>query len=99
MEKEVGQDGSGMKQLTENLNFHSGIFRASLKFTDGRYGMSYTSFEYSKLQLDNTTIGKDETITATIEIKNVGQIYGSEVVQFYISDTQSFIKRPLKELK
>src|SRR5271155_1029305 len=61
--------------------------------------MSYTLFEYSNLKLDKTTIGKDETLTVTITVKNVGEVFGSEVVQFYISDTQSYIKRPLKELK
>jgi len=61
--------------------------------------MSYTLFEYSNLKLDKTTIGKDETLTVTITVKNVGEVFGSEVVQFYISDTQSYIKRPIKELK
>ena len=61
--------------------------------------MSYTSFEYSKLSLNKTKIGKDETITASIDIKNVGKVAGAEVVQFYIADDESFIKRPVKELK
>ena len=61
--------------------------------------MSYTSFEYSKLLLDKTKIGKDETLTASISVKNVGAVSGAEVVEFYVADIESYIKRPVKELK
>jgi len=61
--------------------------------------MSYTSFEYSKLSLDETKIGKDETLTASIDVKNVGAVSGAEAVQFYVADLESYIKRPVKELK
>ena len=61
--------------------------------------MSYTTFEYSNLTVDKSLIGKEEEFKATIQIKNLGSVAGAEVVQFYISDLASTIKRPLKELK
>lgn len=61
--------------------------------------MSYTTFEYSNLTVDKSLIGREEELKATIQIKNVGSVAGAEVVQFYISDLASTIKRPLKELK
>jgi len=61
--------------------------------------LSYTTFEYSNLTVDTSLIGGGEEFKATIQIKNVGSVAGAEVVQFYISDLTSTIKRPLKELK
>lgn len=61
--------------------------------------MSYTSFEYSKLSLDKPRIDKDETLRASIDVRNLGPVSGAEVVQFYIADVDSSIKRPVKELK
>jgi beta-glucosidase len=50
------------------------------------------------LVLDKVIIDEGDTLTATIEVKNTGAVAGAEVVQFYISDIQSSIKRPFKEL-
>jgi len=44
-------------------------------------------------------MGKDEKLTATVNLKNIGTVAGAEVVQFYVADTHSYIKRPVKELK
>lgn len=55
------------------------------------YGLSYTSFDYSNLQI------QDHSITATIA--NVGDVCGAEVVQLYIAPPQDGIHRPRKELK
>lgn len=55
------------------------------------YGLSYTEFTYSNLQI------QDHTITATVT--NVGSVFGAEVVQLYIAPPQDGIHRPVKELK
>ena len=59
------------------------------------YGLSYTNFEYSDLKV----IRQDQEINLSLKVKNIGKAMGKEVVQVYISKTNSEIDRPLKELK
>ena len=63
------------------------------------FGLSYTTFEYSGLKLDKDTYGPEDTITATLTIKNTGTRAGQEVVQLYVRDEQARLARPEKELK
>ncbi len=63
------------------------------------YGLSYTTFEYSDIQLDKTSMGIDESIKATITVKNTGKFDGREITQLYIRDKVCSVTRPLKELK
>ena len=63
------------------------------------YGLSYTSFEYSKLTIDKQLITKGETATVKIDVKNTGDMAGDEVVQLYIHDLMGSVTRPVKELK
>ena len=63
------------------------------------FGLSYTTFEYSDLEIPNTFMKGNDTITLRCKIKNTGNVTGQEVVQLYISDPVSTIKRPKKELK
>ncbi|HLT87580.1 MAG TPA: beta-glucosidase BglX [Sphingobacterium sp.] len=63
------------------------------------YGLSYTKFAYSNIQLDKNSMKADEKITATVTITNSGDYDGEEVVQLYIRDLVGSVTRPLKELK
>lgn len=63
------------------------------------YGLSYTEFQYGGLQVSPQQIGPDEEATVQIEVTNVGQAAGSEVVQLYVTDKVSSVTRPNKELK
>jgi len=63
------------------------------------FGLSYTKFEYSNCKLSKKTIQKNDSITLSIEVKNTGKMKGAEIVQLYISDTESSVERPIKELK
>lgn len=63
------------------------------------YGLSYTSYEYTDFQLSSKRMAKDETIVASVKVKNVGQLEGTETVQFYIRDLVGSTVRPVKELK
>jgi beta-glucosidase len=63
------------------------------------FGLSYTSFEYSNLQLSNTSLSANGSITAAIDVKNNGKTAGKEVVQLYIKDVIGSVLRPDKELK
>jgi len=63
------------------------------------YGLTYTTFAYSSLSLDAAAISANDTITASISIKNTGSQAGEEVVQLYIRDLVARVTRPIKELK
>lgn len=63
------------------------------------HGLSYTQFDYSHIQLSKQSITLPETATVSLSITNTGKKAGSEIVQLYIADGHSRLKRPLKELK
>lgn len=59
------------------------------------YGLSYTKFKYSKLEVDQ--IGK--TIKVSFRIKNIGKVRGKEIAEVYVSQKSPVIFKPEKELK
>lgn len=63
------------------------------------FGLSYTKFEYSDLKLDNKTIATDGSVTASVQVRNVGDYDGDEVVQLYLTAMSSSVARPYRELK
>ncbi|WP_313386259.1 beta-glucosidase BglX [Chishuiella sp.] len=64
------------------------------------YGLSYTTFDYSNLKLNKSTMknGKDE-IKVSVNVKNTGNYDGEEVVQLYVRDLVGSVTRPVRELK
>ncbi|TAH66218.1 MAG: glycosyl hydrolase, partial [Anaerolineaceae bacterium] len=63
------------------------------------HGLSYTTFEYSNLRLSSDKIKDNETVNVSVDITNTGKLMGKEVVQLYVSDKESTVIRPVKELK
>jgi len=63
------------------------------------YGLSYSTFNYSKVKLSSNTLKTNETLKASVEITNTGNYDGKEVVQLYIRDLVGSVTRPVKELK
>lgn len=63
------------------------------------YGLSYTGFEYSNLQVAKNKMGINESTTLSCIIKNTGNRDGEEVVQLYITDQLATVARPVMELK
>jgi beta-glucosidase len=63
------------------------------------YGLSYTQFKLSNLQLSATSIHHDGTTTVGVDAKNIGDRAGDEVVQLYIHDLVASVTRPVKALK
>lgn len=63
------------------------------------FGLSYTTFEISDLELNQTKYSENETIVAKVNVKNTGSKAGSEVVQLYIKDLLASVSRPIIELK
>ena len=62
------------------------------------FGLSYTKFDISKLKLNSSKF-KNGILSVSVNVKNIGEISGDEIVQLYISDKYSSITRPVKELK
>ena len=63
------------------------------------FGLSYTTFEYSDIKLDKTSMDENDTLTVTFNVKNTGSVAGFETAQLYVGDKESTIYRPVKELK
>ena len=63
------------------------------------YGLSYTSFEYSGLDLPAGSIPRDGELTFSVNLKNAGKHDGTEIVQVYVQDKAGSVTRPVKELK
>ncbi len=63
------------------------------------YGLSYTNFEYSNLRLSANSINEGDDLTVTFTVTNTGDVDGAEVCQLYVSDVESTLFRPTKELK
>ena len=62
------------------------------------FGLSYTTFEYSQLQVAEK-VKSGEPVSVAVTVKNTGKVAGQEVVQLYVSDKLSSLARPPKELK
>ncbi len=63
------------------------------------YGLSYTTFEYSDLEIDKKEIGQGESVVVNVTLKNTGDFDGEEVVQLYLRDVVRSITPPQKTLK
>ena len=63
------------------------------------YGMSYTTYSYSKPSLSEALIEKNGVTIVSATVTNTGKVAGEEIVQLYINDQFSSVTRPLKELK
>lgn len=63
------------------------------------HGLSYTTFGYSDIRLNKSTITAADKLQVTITVSNTGNYDGTETVQLYIRDLVGSITRPVKELK
>ena len=94
---------SGQIQMIYNHKpsqyFHKYIDGPSTPLYPFGFGLSYTRFDYSGLKLSHAKISVLDSFTASIELTNVGNREGTEVVQLYIRDVYSSATRPVKELK
>jgi beta-glucosidase len=69
------------------------------------YGLSYTKFRYSDLEVDPLVLKKnifrkdDDLVRVSFRVKNTGKRAGAEVAQLYIAPVNPPVERPLKELK
>jgi beta-glucosidase len=63
------------------------------------YGLSYTSFAYSDLQLSSNELTSSDSLQVSVLVRNEGSYDGEEVVQLYVQDLVGTVTRPVKELK
>lgn len=87
------------------VNYGEGIF-IGYRWYDTRkiaplypfgHGLSYTDFEITSIKADTERFSDSLKVTAVV--KNTGSVKGKTVVQIYISDEQSTLTKPVKELK
>ncbi|WP_127546883.1 beta-glucosidase [Paenibacillus amylolyticus] len=63
------------------------------------YGLSYTTFEYADLKIDRTELTDQDEVNVQVRVTNTGDRAGKEIVQLYVSDVESTVIRPVRELK
>ncbi len=63
------------------------------------YGLSYTCFSISPVMLSKKDMIKGGCIEASVMVKNIGSVKGTETLQLYIHDLAASVVRPVKELK
>ena len=104
----LGEYTGESSRKTIDIKYNEGIF-VGYRWADKQkkvkplfpfgHGLSYTTFAYGKPTADSKTMSADGTLTVKVNVKNTGAREGQEVVQMYISDKQSSLPRPIKELK
>ncbi len=67
-------------------------------FTFG-YGLSYTTFKYSRLRVTPRSIAPGGEVTVRLDVTNTGRVPGKEVVQLYLNDMVSSVTTPVKVLR
>lgn len=62
------------------------------------FGLSYTSFAYSSLEISRKEVPAGESVQIAFTVENTGPVPGDEVAQLYVSDVYASMTRPVKEL-
>jgi beta-glucosidase len=63
------------------------------------HGLSYTRFALQGPVLDRTTLALGDEVAIAVEVENIGERAGDEVVQLYVRDEEASVTRPVKELR
>ena len=91
-----GQDGAVEYREKLNIGYrHYDATGIKTLFPFG-FGLGYTSFTLSEL---NAQVGADGSVKASVKLTNTGERQGTTVVQLYVSELNSKVERPVKELK
>lgn len=98
-----GEEVNGKREFRDYTKHSEGLNVGYRYFnTEGKpvsypfgYGMSYTTFEYSKA----TIKASGKNIVATITVKNTGSVAGKEAVELYVTAPKGGLEKPAKELK
>lgn len=91
----------------QNVSYGEGVF-VGYRWYEARklpvaypfgHGLSYTKFEIKDCALSSETMRAGEGLDVNLRVKNVGARRGSQVIQVYVGDEKSSVRRPPKELK
>jgi len=63
------------------------------------FGLSYTTFNYDHLRIDQSGDSQKPSVTVHFDVKNTGKVAGAEIAQIYVGDPHASVPRPPKELK
>ncbi|KRL41810.1 glycoside hydrolase family 3 C-terminal domain-containing protein [Liquorilactobacillus nagelii] len=91
----------------DQVDYREGVFVGYRYYTSKKqpvlfpfgHGLSYTSFAYSNLILDQEQIDDTDRLTVNVDITNTGKVAGKEVVELYVASEKGKIIRPVIELK
>ena len=84
----------------KEINYKKGyLFANNIPHYPFGFGLSYTDFEYSDLNLSDTILTPNGKISVSVEVKNTGNQKGKETVQLYIKDHYGSVVRPMQELR
>ncbi len=105
--RSVGQIPLTYNDYKTGHPYNSNVFQYQTGYIDvtnaPRYafghGLSYTTFKYSDLKLDRSTLQKKGKIRASLTLTNTGTRAGEEVLQMYIHDPVASVVQPTKKLK
>jgi beta-glucosidase len=82
--------------ITGPVNFYGSTGGNLFSFGQG---LSYTTFAYSNIQIQPSSIGPRDTAQVSVQVTNSGQRAGDEVVQLYINQKFTSVLRPVEELR
>ena len=80
--EDYSMEGRTYKYMTEKPLFPFG------------FGLSYSKFEYKDIILNHEEIKRRDTVKVVVQVKNVGDMSGEDVVQLYLTDVQSSVRTP-----
>lgn len=100
--KEINSLANYDYKVSEEVGTMAGAYnydaKVSLQWPFG-YGLSYTTFEYANLKVDKANFTADDTLTVTVDVKNMGSRAGKESVLLYSSDLIASIVPDNKRLR
>lgn len=98
----------------DKVNYNEGIFigyryydkkKMDILFPFG-YGLSYTKFRYDNMKINGKSASENDfsfkdndNVTVSVDITNIGEVEGAEIVQLYIENHIDEDNRPVKELR
>lgn len=91
----------------DRVSYREGVFvgyryydkkKMAVRFPFG-YGLSYTTFAYANLCLSAQRLSDSETLEVTVDVTNTGPMAAKEAVLLFVTDTESTVIRPPKELR
>lgn len=75
------------------------IFEKPYALWNFGYGLSYTDFKYSDFSVNDSVFTENGKLIASVEVENIGDMDGKEVVQLYVKDKISSVATPVQQLK